>query len=356
MDTLDRLLIKEFFLFFAVIWAALTSLYIGIDFFANFWSFTLPASQVLLAYAYQIPYAMYLFLPVACLMATLLELANMSRQNEIMALYTNGVGPLRIASTFVAAVATVSTVAFVVFDSTVPLLNKRRELVLQGLDPETDLTRFSPRGDIWYRNGRLVYNFGQFVPDTNRIDNLSVYRLDPTPAITEIIHGKQAHYVENEWVIRDGFSVKYARRDPFPTVDTFSTRKGVIPDKPTEFRTLKIQEDMMPLRELRKYIARNASYGLDTTAQRVTYHERTAFIFTPLVLILIGLPFALHPLKTHSMPRSVGFCFFVVFLFLLLFRLTLSMGKGGNLPPFIAGWAPNMLFVILSLVMLTRRA
>ena len=101
----------------------------------------------------------------------------------------------------------------------------------------------------------------------------------------------------------------------------------------------------MRLKDLRLYISKNHSYGMDMTIQKVSYHERLAMVFTPLVFVLIGIPFALHPLRTRSMPKSIAFCFLVVFLYLLTMRMTSSIGRGGHIPAWIAGWLPNFIFL-----------
>lgn len=355
MDTLDKFLVKEFLTYFFIIWVGLSFLFIGVDFFANFWSYAQPTPTVLTLYGYRIPLALQMFFPVACLMAVLMVLANMSRQNEILALYSSGVGYLRILSTCLALVATLSTVTFILFDSIVPVLNKRRELIQQGLDPNQDSLVLSTRGDFWYRSGNLIYNVGQFNSETNALSGLRLYRVDPNSwSIVQSVRAKEARYQDSDWVVEKGVSILYSKEDGFPIAQPFDVIQGLLPEKPTDFKTLRVNEDMMRLKELRKYISRNSAFRLDTISQRVVYHERLALVFTPIILVLMGLPFGLKPLKTHSMSRSIGFCFLLVFVYLLLFRLTLSMGKGGQIPPVIAGWAPNLLFMSMALFWLRK--
>lgn len=357
MDTLDRFLLREFFAFFFVILLGLAVLYLGVDFFGSFWGLKMPMAKVLELYAYKMPAAIQQFVPVACLMATLLVLSSMSRQNEILALYSSGVGTLRLVSTFIAVVAAVSTASFLVFDSLVPSLNKKQQMMARGLDPSSsqEQVMLSPGGGFWYRSGRLIYNVGSYVPETNTIEDLNVYLMSGTFQLLERIHARSAKYVNNDWVLENGFTIRYPHDSQFPLGKEFTTKQGVIPEKPSDFKTLKIQEEMMRLKDLRKFINRNVSYGLDTTAQQVHYHERVALVFTPLIFILLGIPFALKPLRTQSMAKSISFCFFVVFMYVLCFRMSLSIGRGGHIPPIVAGWAPNMLFLGAWALLVTRK-
>jgi lipopolysaccharide export LptBFGC system permease protein LptF len=120
-DILDRFLLKDFLIYFVAILIGLASLYLGVDFLSKFWGMNLPVSKVLEIYGYKLPAVIQQFIPVACLMATLLVISNMSRQNEVLALYSMGIGPFRLASTFIAATAVISALAFMLFDSLVSL-------------------------------------------------------------------------------------------------------------------------------------------------------------------------------------------------------------------------------------------
>jgi lipopolysaccharide export system permease protein len=355
MDTLDRFLIKEFVMYYIVIHLGLAALFLGVDFMSNFWDLHLTLPRVAELYGYKTPAALQQFFPMACLMATLMVLSSMSRQNEILALYVSGVGTLRLVSTLVATVAVISTISFLFFDSIAPVFNKRKIMLLKGLDPNTEEINSYQGGPIWYRNGNLVYNVGQFRAETNTIQDLNVYRISSNFEMREKIHAREATFEKNDWTLKDGFAVAYPWDTHFPVLTEFTVRRGVIPEKPGDFKTMNIQEETMRLRDLRLHINRNKASGLDTTAQRVSYHERVALVFTPLVFLLLGIPFALKPLKNHSMISSVGFCFMIVFAYLLIFRLSLSIGKGGHLPPVIAAWVPNTLFLAFAGFRITKR-
>jgi lipopolysaccharide export system permease protein len=354
MDTLDRYLIKELLSYFLLIMVGLATLFVAIDFLTRFWSLNMPLNRVLQMYLYMVPSALQLFVPVAALMATLLVLSMMSKQNEILALYSGGVGTMRIVSTFIATVATISTITFLIFDPTVPQFEKRRELIRRGLDPNTEnLVNFNRPG-FWYRSGSVIYNVGRFDHERNRLEGLNIFLLTPSFGISHKFRAKDADYVNGEWKVHDGFIVEYPESN-FPLSEAFTERTGVIPEKPSDYKTLLVKEETMRLKELRKYINRNKSYGLETTIPAVNYHERVALIFTPLILVMLGISFSLRALKTASTAKSIAFCFLIVFAYLLLFRMTVSVGKGGFIPPVLAGWLPNIVFAAVGLSLLARR-
>lgn len=355
LDTLDKYLVKEFLSYFFLILSGIALLYLGIDFLTKFWGFQWPIGRVVLFYSYRIPHALQQFTPVSCLMSTLLVLSNMSRQNEVLALYSNGIGTMRLVSTFIALVATISTVSFLIFDSFVPVFAKKQLMLQQGLDPSSDQIMISAQTGLWYRSRKLIYNVGRFEPTTNEIQDITAYRLGEKFRLTEIISAPTGHFIDNDWVLKNGHSIHYDDPSGFPRRTTFETFTNIIPEKPKDFKAIDMREDTMRLKDLRKYIDKNSGFGLDTTSQAVHYHERVAFVFSPLVFVLLAFPFALHPLKTQSMARAVGFCFLVVFLYLLIMRMALSIGKGGHIPPTLAAWVPNAVFLCYAGLKLLRR-
>jgi|GEM_PF-1294125 len=355
MDTLDRFLIREFLSYFTIILLILTALYLGVDFLSRFWGLDKPLVHVLELYVYKTPAVVQQFVPVACLMAVLFVLTLMSRQNEVLALFAGGIGPFRLVSTFVAIVAVLSTCSFLSFDSLIPTFSKKQILLERGQSANGSASiSYTPTG-FWYRSGRLLYNVGRFHQENNTLEDINVFVLDSRFRLSQRLHSNTASFRDDQWVLEDGHSVNYPSDDPFPRAERFSSLTGIIPEKPSEFKNLVVEEKTMRLRDLRKYIERNSSYGLDTTAQQVSYHERLALIFTPLIFVLLAIPFALQPLKNYTLGKSVAFCMSIVFVFLIMFRFTLSIGKGGHIPPVVAGWSPNLLFLCLAIYRIWRR-
>lgn len=356
MDTLDKYLIKELLIYFVMVLMGISALGVGIDFLSKFWSTGTPFLQAVEIYLYKLPKFVQQFVPVAALMATLLVVTTMAKQNEVLALYAGGVSNIRIVSTFVSVVATLSTLSFLFFDPLLPLFeSKRAQLETPNAEP-IGVTQKAPenRFSFWYRSENLIYRVGAFYADTNSLQDLELYFLDSEFQVQKKVLAKKAVFDGEDWIIQDGLVVIYPKDDPFPQSQTFSELRKLIPEKPSDYATVKVEETTMRLRELRKYIERSQRYGVDTTIQKVSYHERVSHVFSPLIFVLLGLAFALNPLKNHSAARGVAFSFLLVFSYLILSKMTLSLGRGGRIPPMVAAWLPNVLFLAITGIKLTR--
>jgi len=357
MDTLDKYLIREIFIYFILVLLGISALAVGIDFLSKFWSSGVPFGKAMELYLYKIPQALQQFVPVAALMATLLVISSMARQNEILALYAGGISNIRIVSTFVAVIATLSTVSFLVFDPLIPVFESKLISLKKGSSSEksTQMQMEPNHTSFWYRSDQLIYNVGAFYPEKNTLQDIQLYLLGPDFQVVRKIQAKRALFIDGDWTLEEGLLVDYPLNSPFPEGKAFTQIRGVIPEKPGDYKTLKVEEGIMRLRDLRKYIERSQRYGVDTTLQKVSYHERVAHVFSPLIFVLLGLAFALNPLKNQSAAKGVALSFLLVFIYLLVSRMSISVGKGGLIPAFIAAWLPNVLFLSLAGVKIVKR-
>lgn len=115
----------------------------------------------------------------------------------------------------------------------------------------------------------------------------------------------------------------------------------------------KLRDHEMSIDDIREKIEKKRSLGQDATPQEVELHKRYAIPFSCLVFGLIGLPLGIQPRRSG---RSYGF---VLSLFILLaYYISLSASEmialKKAIPPFLAGWLPNLAFGILGLYLLFR--
>ena len=130
MPILFRYLFKEYAKIFLMCFAGLMTVYLVIDFFEKvrrFLSYDARWVDVLSYFALKVPAISFQIIPLAVLMATLLTLGLLSRNNEITALRSCGVSLSWIASPFL-TFAAMMTLVLLLFSSTViPLATSKAE-------------------------------------------------------------------------------------------------------------------------------------------------------------------------------------------------------------------------------------
>ncbi len=115
----------------------------------------------------------------------------------------------------------------------------------------------------------------------------------------------------------------------------------------------KLKEHEMSIDDLKEKMAKRKSLGEDITPQEVELHKRYAIPFSCLVFGLIGVPFGIQPRRSG---RSYGFVLSLLILLAYYISLTASeiFAIRKTIPPFLAGWAPNLLFGLLGIYLLGK--
>jgi lipopolysaccharide export system permease protein len=91
------------------------------------------------------------------------------------------------------------------------------------------------------------------------------------------------------------------------------------------------------------------SKGIDATAYEVDLQSKLALpIISPLMVLLV-IPFAFKKRVNAGLALSFGAAMIIGFGYWVLSAFCISLGHGGALPPWIAGWLPNGVFTLIGL-------
>jgi lipopolysaccharide export system permease protein len=100
----------------------------------------------------------------------------------------------------------------------------------------------------------------------------------------------------------------------------------------------------MSYAELRTYIQKIQASGYDATRYLVDLYSKLSYPLLNVIMVLIGIPFAIKTGRSGGVALSVGISVMFGFLYGILFYVFISFGKSGILPPIVACWIPTLLF------------
>ena len=109
--------------------------------------------------------------------------------------------------------------------------------------------------------------------------------------------------------------------------------------------------DQLSLAELRQQIQTLRNSGYDITQFRVAYHGKLAGPLAPLVMVLLGLPFAFGVGRRGSL-YGIGVALLLVLVYWATYAVFNALGLETVLRPYVAAWAPNVLYGLLGVYML----
>ncbi|MEO0030818.1 MAG: hypothetical protein RIS94_576 [Pseudomonadota bacterium] len=307
----------------------------------------------LLTYAsLRIPQLISRFLPYSVLLATIITLMTLNQNSEVIAMKASGLSAHQILAPLflVAGVTSIATFAFnerVVTRSTATL--KAWQDVEYGKIP----TDSDVKSNVWLQDGPNIL-FARSVEGrgpATRMTDVSWYRRDPTGMVTEIVRSPAAVYAAPGWRFDrpSAFDVQSARRTASVTPVVYA--KSV---EPAQVIIRKANPDGESLPMLSRSIQAIRDAGYRTSELDGKWWHKLSGPLSAVLMPLLGAVAAFGLARSGRLfvraviGMALGFAYFVVD------NAALAMGNFGGYPPFLAAWAPFLLFLLIGETVLIR--
>jgi lipopolysaccharide export system permease protein len=355
MGLLDRYIVRECLKILLLCLVVFMSIYVIVDLFEKFSRFLearVAPGLILRYYVFSLPTIFTQVLPVAVLLASLLSLGGMARHNEILAMKMGQVSTLRIALPCIGVGLAASLAAWTATEYVAPRTSERALSIWQTRVRHLPAHRITRDSDIWYRarENRFVH-ISLIEAQSGVIWGMSVFDLSPDFDLVGRVDARRATWEESGWMLRNGYRLGL-KEDPV-RIEPFREMRMALSEKPEEFARVARSPQEMSYVQLRDYIQRLVSSGVNANRYRVDLYAKVATALVSLVMALIGVSFGLRTGKAGVM-LWVGICIPMGFLYWMLLSLGIALGRGGALPPLVAAWIPNLVFGAAGLLSLLR--
>jgi lipopolysaccharide export system permease protein len=352
---LDRHVLREFLLYVLLGLSTFIGLYLIVDLFEKIDTFVdhrASAKLILSYYAFSLPVIAIQVLPIAMLLGAILSFGQMRKFNEITAMQSCGVSPLRISAPALLLAALITVGAFAVAEKVVPDAYRQCEETIEVKIKKKRPPESLGRSDIHYmgRGGR-VFVAKQFDPRRPELNEVSIqfYRLpEDSPAAGSRTMWKRIDARRARWrddgllhiesgylrVFREGVEQLAAFRN-------YGDSRMV--ERPDEFLHVENDPFRMSRAQLSDYIHRIREGGARVHKYLVDYHLRAAFPFANLVMVLLGTCLSLRVLR-GTVALGFGISISLGFAYYGFLRVGQALGYTGHLDPLLAAWLGNIFF------------
>jgi LPS export ABC transporter permease LptF/LPS export ABC transporter permease LptG len=351
---IDIYLLQRFFYYFLVLLVGFVLIFDAFTLFDLLGDISknhIPVSMVLDYFRYLIPLMIYQLAPLATLVATLVTLAVMAKNNEVIAFKASGISLYRLVLPLTLAGCLVAGGMFLLDDSFLPYANQRQDALRNEIKGRPAQTYFQPAHQWIFGENSKIYNYELFDPDQRLFGGLSVFELDPESfQMKRRVFATRATWEasENTWVltggwVRDFDGGKVTRYTPFKV-----SSLAELTEPPSYFRREVRQSYQMNWRQLSAYIASLKQAGFDTSRLSVQWQKKFAFPLIAAVIVFLGAPFAFL-VGTRGAIGGVAVAVGIGIVYWATAALFEAMGSVGQLPPLLAGWAPDAIFGFLAI-------
>lgn len=292
---------------------------------------------------YSTPQFVYFLLPIAILVAVLVTIGSLTKTSELTVLRACGVSLYRLALPLLLFATLWSGVLFTLEEYVLAPANKKKtaiENVIRGKPANTiDLTS---RHWLVGTDNR-VYYYRAYDAKSKRFVDLSVYEIARDPyRVTRHTFVERARATRaGGWTGGPGWTQAFlnngVRHDAFPT-------RALKLDPAPYFETEQTDAQSMTLTQLQDYVKQLKLNGLSTGNYEVDLQRKIAFPLMTLVMTLIALPFGVTTGKRGAL-YGIGLAICLAFAYQIANTAFGFFGSAGLLPPTLAAWAPNLLFL-----------
>ena len=354
---LHRYVIREYLKVFFLSLSGLILIYVVVLFFQKVDTFIKHQAPFLLIFEYllyKVPEVVFQWtLPYAVLLSTLLTLGTFSRHSEITAMKAGGVSLYRITIPLFIIALFISLISFIGNEYLVPLTNQKTRYLLSTQVRKEQQTSFFKNYKLWYRSDRGIFNIQLLDPEKKELKGITFYQFDDQFRCTYRIDARQAKWIDGKWKFYQGATREFGEGGMIRTLP-FSEMEISLPEDWESFQRIERKAGEMSYTELRNYVQKIQVSGYDSTRYLVDLYSKLSFPFLNLIMVLIGIPFALKTGRSGGIALSIGISVMIGFAYGVTFYIFLSFGKSGVLPPLLAAWTPTLLFGLTGIFTLTN--
>jgi lipopolysaccharide export system permease protein len=353
---IDRYLVREYLAFMGLGLAVASTLFVMIDLLQTldrYLRLKPPLLYIVEHFVYRLPAALHLYLPVVMLVATIFLFLTLGRYHELTALKAAGVSLYRVSSPILALGLAIAVGSGLFQELALPVLNERGEEVdrvkIRGQAPR----HLQSRQRLWVRSSESrFYRVELLHPGTNDMFGVTILELDREFRLTGRLDARHAHWTSAGWEVSDGAYREIAADGSVQTLPFLSTAVD-LPEEMEDFIRIQKPVNAMSFRELKDYIVRLEAAGFQIRKHLVELYSKLSFPLVNLVMVLVAIPLALQSPRGGRL-FGIGLAIGIMAGYLVVHYVALAFARADLLPPLIAAWTANIIFMGIGVSLLLR--
>ncbi|MEO1043822.1 MAG: LPS export ABC transporter permease LptG [Pseudomonadota bacterium] len=299
----------------------------------------------------RVPQLIERFLPFAVLLATIVTLATLNQNSEVIAMKAAGLSAHQVLAPLLLTSLVIAILSFAFNDRIVSRATATLaawEAAEFGPIPEDPYSLTN----VWVRDGHMIIQARTVLgkSDNTRLRDVTAFVRDENDALRETVSAARARYTGNGWRLEDVERFELLTGN-VETIDSMVIGTGVTPD---QFTLSNVNAAGLSFAELGTTITDMQLAGRRTTDLETTWWHKISGPLSSVLMPLLGAVAAFGLARSGRLffraviGMALGFAYFVVDNF------TLAMGNLEVYPPLLAAWAPFILFLLIGETVLVR--
>jgi LPS export ABC transporter permease LptG len=354
---LDRYLLREQLVFMGIGLAVATALFVVIDLLQTLDRYIRikpPLVYVLEHFVYRVPAALHDGLPVVMLVATIFLFLALTRYHELTAMKAAGMSLYRVAAPILVLGAAVAVAAGLFQELLLPRLNELGDEVdrvkIRGQLPR----HLQSRERLWLRTAdSRFYRVELLNPGSADLYGVTVLEVDHTTfRLQSRLDARRAHWTPDGWELTDGAFREFSPSGEVQTVPFVVTALDLREDI-DDFTKIHKPISAMSYRELKDYVGRLEATGFQAKKYAVELYSKISFPVVNLIMVLVAIPFSLQSPRGGRL-FGIALAIAIMAGYLVVHYVALAFARADLLPPLLAAWTANIIFLGLGTSLFLR--
>jgi len=311
-------------------------------------------AQVVRLFLYSLPGVVVLTIPMSCLLASLLGFGNMSANSELVALKSAGISFGRIIRPVVIVCIFISIFSFAANETLVPLSDRAAEgLAMQIYRRVPPITR----DNVFIRDishgilNRIVY-VKEVLPRSGEMRDIMIQEFEDGN-VRRVTTAPSGSWADGMWWLSDGQVFEVRDDGLVEMLFRFERQRLNLDMNPSDLASDNANPDKMNMRELSSAMKSAQQRGNNAGRFAMLFNLRIAVPWASVVLALVGAAVGSRPQRSSS-GMGLGLSVVIVFCYYVIMSLCQSLGESNFLPPPVAAWIPNVIFMTIGMFLIRR--
>jgi lipopolysaccharide export system permease protein len=352
MSIISKYLITEICRYVLLVLTVVVAIYVAVDFFEridNFIESGVPFPRAVVYFTFKIPFIIAQILPVCVLLSVLIVFGLMAKNNEILALKSSGVSIWQLLKPVLLVGIAFSIFLFFFSEAVVPITSgKANNIWLREVRGRSAV--ISKEKNVWLRDTRLITYIKFYDKTDETIYGLTLHYFDKDFRLVRRLDAKKGVFRGGKWLLYEIMDQKLDKATGNYDITIRKQGPESLSLAPENLTTVIKKSEEMNFKELLEYARKIESEGYDATPYRVDLHAKTAFPFVCFILCLAGAGIALKRKTKDGMATGIAYGIGIAFLYWIFHSFCISLGYGERLPPPIAAWSANLLFLCFGII------
>ena len=358
MPLLTRYLLTEYLKWLLLILAALLTVFLTVDILEKMRRFSESGASlvgIVQYFLFKLPGMTLELSPLALLLATLLTLGALAKNNELIPIMNAGISTVRLHLPML-IIGGIVTIFFILLNNGLIPATKKKARILQQ-----EAMQGGGRGEtlfiqnkLWIRLNRTTLLYAQLVDAAKQtMYGVHLYFLGNALPVDQEVYAAELRRENGQWVLFNGARITFQKDG---TIHRAPFMRAPIQINKTlrEIQQIEMQPEEMSGGKLVSYIHQLQKDGLNATRYQIGLQTKRALPLANFILVLLGIPMAFQYLQKGGIGKGVMIGMVITLVYWLCLSVALSLGRLQVISPIMAGWGPHLLFALTGIILFVR--